>query len=62
MIYKSNKSCVDIKQNLDKDNNKNNKNNENIFDKIDKYREDLMKTEMDFIKLKQKLFESMNEL
>ena len=62
MIYKSNKNYIDIKQNLDKDNNKNNKNNENIFDKIDKYREDLMKTEMHFIKLKQKLFESMNEL
>ena len=53
MIYKNNKNYIDIKQNLDKDNNKN---KENIFDKIDKYRENLMKTEMHFIKLKQKLY------
>ena len=57
-IYKNNKNYEDIKQNLNEENN----NNENIFDKVNKYREDLMKSEMNFIKLKQKLFESMNEL
>ena len=53
-IYKNKKNDVDKKQDFVGDNK------ENIFDKVNKYWEDIMKFEKYFIKFKQNLFESLH--